>query len=116
MLLAITAALAIVVQDGTPLRSAPRPRATELTTLWQGELVEVRDERAGYLRVYDYRRERGGFLKSETVRAVGLSEADAPALLTILRFLRDSAGSESLGISYGAAYLKAAPPRDLTAE
>jgi len=116
MLLALTAAIAIVVQDGTPLRSAPRPRATELTTLWQGELVEVRDERAGYLRVYDYRRERGGFLKSEAVRAIALGEAEAPALLAVLRFLRDSPGSEPLGISYGAAYLKAVSPKELTAE
>jgi hypothetical protein len=116
MLLALTAALAIVVQDGTALRSAPRPRATELTTLWQGELVELREERAGYFRVYDYRRERGGFLKAEAVRAIGLSEGDAPALLALLRFLRDSPGSEPLGISYGAAYLKAVAPKDLTAE
>jgi hypothetical protein len=29
---------------------------------------------------------------------------------------RDSPGSESLGISYGAAYLKSAPPRALDAE
>ena len=34
----------------------------------------------------------------------------------MLRFLRDSPGSESLGISYGAAYLKAVPARQLTAE
>jgi hypothetical protein len=116
MLLALAATVAIVVQDATPLRSAPRPRATELTTLWQGELVEIRDERAGYLRVYDYHRERGGFLKAEAVRVIGLTEADAPALLTLVRFLRDSAGSEPLGISYAAAYLKAVPARDLTAE
>ncbi len=34
----------------------------------------------------------------------------------MLRFLRDSPGSEALGISYGAAYLKAVPTRALTAE
>src|SRR5262249_38390455 len=101
---------------GTPLRSAPRPRATELTTLWQGELVEVRDERAGYLRVYDYRRERGGVLKGGTLRAIGVTEADAPALLPVLRLPADSAGSDPLGISYGAAYLKAVPPGELSAE
>jgi hypothetical protein len=37
-------------------------------------------------------------------------------LLAVVRFLRDSPGSEALGISYGAAYLKAVPPRALTAE
>ncbi|HXW73727.1 MAG TPA: hypothetical protein VEK10_02830 [Steroidobacteraceae bacterium] len=116
MLLTLAATLAIVAQDRTPLRAAPHPRATGLTTLSQGEVLEIRDERAGYLKVYDYRRERGGFVKSEAVREIGLTEADAPGLLAVLRFLRDSAGSEALGISYGAAYLKAAPAGVLTAE
>jgi len=116
VLLSLAAALAIVVQDRTPLRAAPGPRATELTTLWQGEVLEVRDERAGYLKGYNYRRERGGYVKTEAVRAISLSESDAPALLAVLRFLRDAAGSEALGISYGAAYLKAAPAGALTAE
>jgi hypothetical protein len=115
-MLLLAAALAIVAQDRTPLRAAPHTQAVVLTTLWQGEVLEVRDQRAGYLKVYDYRRERGGYLKSEAVRPIGVSEADAPALLTVLRFLHDSAGSEALGISYGAAYLKAAPAGALTAE
>ena len=116
MLLTLAAALAIVVQDRTPLRAAPSPRATELATLWQGEVLEVRDERAGYLKVYNYRRERGGYVKTEAVRAISLNASEAPALLAVLRFLRDSAGSEALGISYGAAYLKATPAGALTAE
>jgi hypothetical protein len=116
MILAISAALAIVVQDHTPLRAAPRSNATELTELWQGDLLEVRGERAGYLRVYSPRNERGGYLKSDTARAVSLAETNAPELLAVLRFLRESSGSEPLGISYGAAYLKAVPVRNLTAE
>ena len=116
MLLALTAVLAIVAQDHAPLRAAPNPHAAQLATLWQGEVLEVRDEHAGYLRVYNYRRERGGYVKRETVRPVGVTEADAPGLLAVLRFLRDSAGAEALGISYGAAYLKAAPAGALTAE
>lgn len=116
MLPALAATLAIVVQDHAPLRSAPRVTATELTTLWQGDVLEVRDERVGYARVYDYRRERGGYLKSESLRAIGVTPADAPDLLAVLRFLRDSPGSEALGISYGAAYLKAVPAGALTAE
>jgi hypothetical protein len=36
--------------------------------------------------------------------------------LAVLRFLRDSPGSEALGIGYGAAYLKAAATRAITAE
>ena len=116
MILALAAALAIVVQDHASVRTAPRSSATELTTLWQGDVLEIRGESAGYLEVYNYRRERGGYLKSEAVRPVAFNEANAPELLAILRFLRDTPGSEALGISYGAAYLKAVPTPALTAE
>jgi hypothetical protein len=116
VILALTAALAIVIQDHAALRSAPRSSATELTRLWQGDVLEVRGEHAGYLKVYDYRRERGGYLRGDAARPIELSETGAPELLAVLRFLRDSPGSEALGISYGAAYLKAVPPRAMTAE
>ena len=116
MILALAAALAIVVQDHASVRAAPKSSATELTTLWQGDVLEIRGESAGYLKVYNYRRERGGYLASEAVRPVDFNEANAPELLAILRFLRDTPGSEALGISYGAAYLKAVPTRALTAE
>jgi hypothetical protein len=116
VILALTATLAIVVQDHAALRAAPRSSATELTRLWQGDVLEVRGEHAGYLKVYDHRRERGGYLRGDAARPVELSEAAAPELLAVLRFLRESPGSEALGISYGAAYLKAVPPRAITAE
>jgi hypothetical protein len=116
VILAVAAALAIVVADHTSLRSGAQSGATELTTLWQGDVLEVRGERAGYLQVYNYRRERGGYLRSESVRPLGLTESDAPQLLAVLRFLREARGSEALGISYGAAYLKAVPSAALTAE
>jgi hypothetical protein len=116
VILAFAATLAIVVRDHTPIRTAPSLSAAELTALSQGDVLEVRDQHAGYLKVYNYRRERGGYVRADTVRAVGLTEADAPQLLAVLRFLRDSPGSEALGISYGAAYLKAIPARGLTAE
>lgn len=116
MILVLAAALAIVVQDHTPLRSSAQSGATELTTLSQGDVLEVRGEHAGYLQVYNYRRERGGYLRSEAVRQFGVAANDAPELLAVLRFLRDTRGSEALGISYGAAYLKAVPPQALTAE
>lgn len=116
MLLSLAAALAIVVQDHASLRAAPRSGAAELAVLWQGELLEVRGTQGGYAKVYTYQRERGGYLRSESLRSVGLGEAEAPALLAVLRFLRDSAGSEALGISYGAAYLKAAPAHAIDAE
>jgi hypothetical protein len=116
VILALAATLAIVVQDHAALRAAPRSSATELTRLWQGDVLEVRGEHAGYLKVYDHRRERGGYLREDAARPVELSETAAPELLAVLRFLRESPGSEALGISYGAAYLKAVPPRAITAE
>jgi len=39
VILAFTAALAIVVQDRAALRAAPRSNATELARLWQGDMV-----------------------------------------------------------------------------
>src|SRR6201996_6199018 len=116
MLLAMVASLAIVVGDRASVRSVPRLGATELTMLGQGDVVEIRGEEAEYLKVYSYRRERGGYLRNEAVRKVGLTEADAPELLAVMRFLRDIPGSEALGISYGAAYLKAVSPRAMTSE
>jgi hypothetical protein len=116
VILALAATLAIVVQDHTALRAAPRSGATELTRLWQGDVLEVRGEQAGYLKVYDYRRERGGYLREDAARRVELSETAAPELLAVLRFLRETPGSEALGISYGAAYLKAVTPRGMTSE
>jgi hypothetical protein len=116
VILALAATLAIVVQDHAALRAAPRANAAELARLWQGDVLEVRGERAGYLKVYDHRRERGGYLRDDAARPVELAESAAPELLAVLRFLRASPGSEALGISFGAAYLKAAPPRAISAE
>ncbi len=116
MIFALAASVAIVVMDHASLRAAPRSNAAELTALYQGEVLEVRGDHAGYLKVYDYGKERGGYLKSEAVRPVDLTESGAPELLTVMRFLRDTPGSEALGISYGAAYLKAVPAAALTAE
>jgi hypothetical protein len=116
VILAFMATFAIVVQDHAALRSEPRFSATETARLWQGDVLEVRGEHAGYLKVYDYHRERGGYLREDAARVVELSETGAPELLAVLRFLRESPGSEALGISYGAAYLKAVPPRAITAE
>lgn len=116
MLLALLGSLAIVVTDHASVRSMPRSTATELTSVWQGDVVEVRGEQAEYLKVYSYRRERGGYLRTEAVRQVAFTESEAPQLLAVLRFLRDTPGSEALGISYAAAYLKAVPPKLLTAE
>src|SRR5215470_3787473 len=79
---------AIVVQDRALLRAAPRDSGQEQAVLWQGETVEVRGERLDYLQIYDHRRERGGFVRANEVRRVGLTAAEAPELLSIVRFVR----------------------------
>ena len=108
--------LAIVAQDATPLRAAPSASAANHAQLWQGELLEVRGSRLDHLQVYDHRRERAGYVRASQVRVLPASEAEAPQLLAVLRFLRDTPGAESLGIAYAAGYLKAAPAGQITAE
>jgi hypothetical protein len=114
--LAAAAALAIVAQDPVALRSAPSRTAQQVSQLWAGETLEVRRERLDYYQVYDYRRERGGYVHASSVRLIEPDAAHAPELLATVRFLRDAAGSEALGIAYAAAYLKAAAAEDIGAE
>ena len=116
MMLAALALVAIVTQDQAPLRAAPRESAQQQVVLWQGDSLEVRGEKQGYLQVYDYRRERAGYIRASQVRAHELKPTDAPELLSVVRFLRDTPGAEALGISYAAAYLKAAPADAIGAE
>jgi hypothetical protein len=116
MLLAALALVAIVTQDNAAMRAAPRESAQQQAVLWQGDSLEVRGQRMDYLQVYDHRRERGGYIRASQVRTQSLDPKDAPELLSVVRFLRDTPGAESLGISYAAAYLKAAPAEAIGAE
>ncbi len=113
---AALSSLALVTQDATALRASPSDSAPAQAQLWQGDALEVRGERLGYLQVWDHKRERGGYVKAALVRGTDAKEADAPELLAVLRFVKDTPGSEALGIAYAAAYLKAAPARDIGPE
>lgn len=113
---AAASTLAIVVQDQTALRAAPSATAATHAQLWQSEVVEVRGHKLDHAQVYEHRRERAGYVRASQLRALPAGEADAPQLLAVLRFLRDAPGSEALGIAYVAAYLKAAPAGQITAE
>ena len=104
---------AIVIRDRTPLRAAPRASAQQQALLWQGEMVEIRGARLDYLHVYDYRRERAGFVHSSHVRRIKLTAEGASDLLAVVRFLRDTTGAEALGIGLAAAYIHAATPEVL---
>jgi len=110
------AVIAIVTQDQSALRAAPRDSAPQQAVLWQGDSLEIRGEKRDYLQVYDHRRERAGYLRASQVRAVTLAPGAAPELLSVVRFVRDTPGAESLGIAYAAAFLKAAPPEAIDAE
>jgi len=107
------AGYAIVMQDEVPLRATPGASARPLAVLSQGETVEVRGERLDYLRVWDYARERGGYVRASQVRPLDLVPEEASELLAILRFLRGVPGSEALGIGFAAAYIEAAAPEVL---
>ena len=109
----IAPSMAIVLRDQTALRAAPRDSAPQQAVLWQGEALEVRGERLDYLQVWDPVRERGGFVRASQVHRSRLGAADAPALLTLVTFTRQSTGSEALGIGLVAAYLQAAPAEAL---
>jgi hypothetical protein len=61
------------------------------------------------LKVWDHRHERAGFVRRERVRTLRLDEATAPSLRSVLTFLRDEVGHESLAIAYAVLYLRAAP-------
>lgn len=109
MLATALTVMAIVTQDQAQLRGAPKDSAPQQAMLWQGDSLEIRGEKRDYLQVYDHRRERAGYIKASQVRVVSLKPEGAAETLAVLRFVRDTPGSESLGISYAAAYLKAAP-------
>lgn len=112
----VAATLAIVSQDQVSLRASPRDSATQHAVLTQGDTLEIRGERADYLQVYDHRRERAGFVRATQVRRTSLNADEASSLLAVMRFVRDTPGSEALGIAYTAAYLKAAPSGSIDAE
>ena len=113
---AVAKDFAIVLQDQTALRPAARASVRPNALLAQGETVEVRGERLDYLQVYDYRRERGGYVRASQLRRVRLQPDEAPELLSVLRFLRATTGSEALGIAFAAAYIEAAPAQVLTSD
>ena len=106
-------AFAIVVVDATPLRAGPRDSAPQQALLWQGSLLEVRGARLDHLQVWDHRLERGGYVAAARVRRLRLEPDEAPGLLAVVRFLRETPGAEALGIGYTAAWLRAATAADV---
>ena len=116
MLATTLAVIAIVTQDQSALRAAPRDSAPQQAMLWQGDSLEIRGQKGDYLQVYDHRRERAGFVRATQVRTQSLKPEAAPELLSVVRFLKDTPGAEALGIGYAAAYLHAAPAEAINGE
>lgn len=116
MLATALTVIAIVTQDQSALRGAPKDSASQQAVLWQGDSLEIRGEKGDYLQVYDHRRERAGYIRATQVRVQLLKPESAPELLSVVRFLKDTPGSEALGISYAAAYLRAAPADAINGE
>src|SRR6516225_10017123 len=77
-------AMAIVVQDQTSLRAAPKDSAPQQAALWQGDALEVRGQRLDFLQVYDHRRERAGFVRVAQLRVLSTKPEDAPELLAVV--------------------------------
>lgn len=116
MLASALTVIAIVTQDQSALRAAPRESAAQQAVLWQGDSLEIRGRKGDYLQVYDHRRERAGYIRATQVRSQSLKPEAAPELLSVVRFLRDTPGAEALGIGYAAAYLRAAPAEAINGE
>ncbi len=106
---ALSAVVALVVQDQAPLRATAHDSAPRPASLTAGDWLEVRGERQGYVEVYDHRRERPGYVRPAAIRRYSVDETTAPRLGAIVEYLRDAPGEESLGIGYVARYLRAAP-------
>lgn len=100
---------AIVMQDQVPMRAAAKDSARQQAILWAGELVEIRGVKQDYLQVYDYKRERAGYMAIDKVKELSLNAEDAPELLAALRYVNKQAYNESLSIGLAAAWLQAAP-------
>ena len=100
--------VALVANDPAVIRNAPRDDAPAQASVWRGDWLEVRGESAGFLRVYDHRHERPGYIRPTQVRVYRADAGSAGELAAIVRFLRDASGSESLGIGYAALEVPAA--------
>ncbi|MBS1143226.1 MAG: hypothetical protein H6R14_632 [Proteobacteria bacterium] len=116
MLATALTVIAIVTQDQSALRAAPKDSAAQQAVLWQGDSLEIRGEKGDFLQVYDHRRERAGYIKASQVRVQSLKAEAAPELLSVVRFLKETPGSEALGIGYAAAYLRAVPAGQVDSE
>jgi hypothetical protein len=106
--------VALVVQDQTALRAAPRDAAPAQALLWRGDSVELRAERGDHVQVWDHRRERGGYVRKSQLLPLAEGAGATTELLAQLRLARRQIGTEALGLGLAAAYVQAATAAELT--
>lgn len=109
---ATPAAAALVMQDATALRAAPKDAAPVHTLLWRGDALELRGERGEYLQVWDHQRERGGYVKRGQLHVLD-GNTTANDLLATLGFVRDLQGAEPLGLALASSFIGLATPEQL---
>jgi hypothetical protein len=102
----------LLVQDAA-LRGAPREAAPVQAQMARGEAVELRAERGDHWQVWDYRRERGGWLRKGQVMLLPRGEGTSAELLAQLRLARQQWGTEGLAIGLASAYVQAATPAEM---
>ncbi len=102
-----------LVSQDSPLRGAPRDTASLQAQMGRGEALEIRAERGDHWQVWDYRRERGGWLRKSQVLLLPRGEGASAELLAQLRLARQQFGTEGLGLGLAAAYVQAATPAEL---
>ena len=102
----------LVSQDAS-LRGAPRDTASLQAQMGRGEALEIRGERGDHWQVWDYRRERGGWLRKGQVLLVPRGDGASTELLSQLRLARQQFGTEGLGLGLAAAYVQAATPAEI---
>lgn len=107
--MAVSMNTAIVMQDQVAMRSAPKDSARQQAILWSGELVEIRGEKQDYVQVYDYKRERPGYVPVSSIKMLSLEAAEAPELLAAIRYISKLPNNEALTVGLTAAWLQAAP-------
>src|SRR5205807_210852 len=78
MIAVLAMTVALVAEDAMPLRAAPRDSGPVQAQLYKGDWLEVRGEEPGWLKVWDHRRERPGYVRPEKVRTYPAAKESAP--------------------------------------
>lgn len=104
--------VALVLQDGVALHAAARESSPNQAQMLRGEAVEIRGERLDWYQVWDYGRERGGYLRRSQLLPVA---GDTAQLLAQLRVAMPQEGAEGLALGLAAAYVQAASAQQLSA-